>query len=166
MKVSAVGSVVRAYRKASGISQKDLAAMIGISRATLNYLESGRDIEIGASKLLALLDLLGIPFSVPEGVDRAHDDAVLERAAKAASGKGKAKLTRKAVVEGFATGAVPTGLDVPMRALLEQTAEPDILAVVRSVSAGSGQAPKAVWRNGRSLAKAVGCDRRIWLSDG
>ena len=47
MKVSAVGAVIRSYRKASGISQKDLAAMVGISRATLNYLESGRDIEIG-----------------------------------------------------------------------------------------------------------------------
>ncbi|MEK9736372.1 MAG: helix-turn-helix transcriptional regulator, partial [Candidatus Nanopelagicales bacterium] len=54
--VAAVGAVIRAYRKASGLSQKDLAKLGGVSRATLNYLESGReDMEIGASRLFALL---------------------------------------------------------------------------------------------------------------
>lgn len=163
MKVAAVGSVVRAYRKASGISQKDLAAMVGTSRATLNYLESGRDIEIGAAKLLALLDLLGIPFAMPPGVDREHDDEVLERAAKAAGGKGK--LQRKVVVEALATGRVPAGSEAPLKVLMEETSEPDILAIVRAVAAGSGQAPKAVWRNGRTVAKAVGTDRRVWLHE-
>ncbi len=164
MKVAAIGNVIRTYRKASGISQKDLAALVGISRATLNYLESGRDIEVGASKLLALLDLLGIPFSVPGGIDREHDDEVLERAARAAAGKGR--LPRKQVVEGFATGRVPAGAEGPMAALLEGTPEPEVMAIVRAVSAGSGQSPKAVWRNGRSLAKAVGCDRPVWRDGG
>jgi transcriptional regulator with XRE-family HTH domain len=164
MKVADVGSVIRAYRKASGISQKDLAAMVGISRATLNYLESGRDIEIGAGKLLALLNLLAIPFGLPAGVDREHDDAALERAARAA--EGRPKLQRKNVVEALATGRVPDGCEAPLRSLLEQTAEPDLLAIVRAVSAGSGQAPKAVWKNGRSLAKAVGSTRSVWQHDG
>jgi transcriptional regulator with XRE-family HTH domain len=164
MKVAAVGSVIRAYRKASGISQKDLAVMVGISRATLNYLESGRDIEIGAGKLLALLELLEIPFGVPPGVDRDHDDLVLERAARAAAGK--ARLPRRVVVEALATGRVPDGADGPLATLLEGTPEPAILAIVRAVSAGSGQTPKAVWRNGRALAKAVGCTRPVWLNDG
>lgn len=164
MKVAAVGSVVRGYRKASGVSQKDLAVMAGISRATLNYLESGRDLEIGAGKLLALLDLLGIPFVLPPGVDREHDDVVLERVARAAAGKGK--LPRKTVVEALATGRVPEGADQALRSLLDDTPEPDVLAVVRSVSAGSGQTPKAIWKNGRALAKSLGCERRVWLHDG
>ena len=160
MKVAAVGSVVRAYRKASGISQKDLAAMVGISRATLNYLESGRDLEIGAAKLLALLDLLGIPFRMPEGVEREHDDQVLERAAKAAGGK--PKLTRKVVVEALATGRAPAGFEKPLQAFLEGTSETDVLSVVRAVAAGTGQQPKAIWRSGRSLATALGSNRTIW----
>lgn len=163
MKVAAVGSVVRAYRKASGVSQKDLAAMVGVSRATLNYLESGRDLEIGAAKLLAILDLLAIPFHMPAGVERDHDDEVLERAAKAAGGK--PKLVRKVVVEALATGTAPTGFEKPLLALLDGTSEPDVLAVVRAVSASSGQPPKAIWRNGRTLATALGSTRPIWLSE-
>jgi transcriptional regulator with XRE-family HTH domain len=163
MKVAAVGSVIRAYRKASGVSQKDLAGMVGISRATLNYLESGRDIEIGAGKLLALLDLLAVPFSVPSGIDRGHDDDVLESAARAVAGK---KLPRKVVVEALATGRAPEGSEQALRSLLDDTAEPEILAIVRAVAAGSGQQPKAVWRNGRAIAKAVGSTRKVWLHDG
>jgi transcriptional regulator with XRE-family HTH domain len=163
MKVAAVGSVIRAYRKASGISQKDLAGMVGISRATLNYLESGRDIEIGAGKLLALLDFLDVPFVLPEGVDRGHDDDVLERAARSAGGIGRSRLTRKTVVEALATGKVPEGSQPSLAALLDGTPEAEILAIVRAVSAGSGQSPKAVWKNGRTLAQAVGSDRKVWL---
>lgn len=162
MKVAAVGSVVRAYRKASGISQKDLAAMVGISRATLNYLESGRDLEIGAAKLLGLLDLLGIPFHMPAGIERDHDDEVLERAARAAGGK--PKLVRKVVVEALATGKAPAGSERALLALLDGTPEADVLCVVRAVSAGTGQPPKAIWRNGRVLAAALGSNRPIWTS--
>jgi hypothetical protein len=137
--------------------------MVGISRATLNYLESGRDIEIGAGKLLSLLDLLAVPFSVPTGIDREHDDEVLEKAADAVDGK---KLPRKVVVEALATGRAPAGSEHALRTLLDDTPEPAILAMVRAVAAGSGQQPKAVWKNGRTLAKSVGSSRKVWLHDG
>jgi len=160
MTVAEVGVLVRAYRKATGLSQKDLAAMAGMSRATLNYLESGRDIEIGAAKLLALLDLLGVPFDVPSVVDRVHDDVVLERAAKAAGGK--AKLPRKAVVEALATGMPPDGTGPALLRLLEAASDAEALAIVRAVSAGTGQPPKAVWKHGRVLAARLGCARPVW----
>jgi transcriptional regulator with XRE-family HTH domain len=158
MKVSEVGAVVRAYRKASGISQKELAALIGISRATLNYLESGRDGEIGASKLLAILDLLGIPFGLPETVDREHDDRVLDRAGKSV----KAKLPRKVLAEALATGVAPDGYEGALRAFFDGATEPTVLAVVRAVAAGTGQTSKSVWKNGRALALALGSPRELW----
>lgn len=160
MTVVEVGVLVRAYRKATGLSQKDLAALAGMSRSTLNYLESGRDIEIGAARLLALLELLGVPVEVPAAIDREHDDLVLERAAKAAAGKGK--LPRKVVVEALATGVAPDGSAPALLRLLDGTPEPELLAIVRSVAAGSGQSPKTVWKHGRALAADLGCARAVW----
>ena len=161
MKVSEVGAVVRAYRKATGISQKELAALVGISRATLNYLESGREGEIGASKLLAMLELLGVPFDVPQEVDREHDDRILDRAGKSA-GAGKVKLPRKVLVEALATGVVPDGYEGALRGFLDGADESSVLAVGRAVAAGTGQTPKAVWRNARSLALELGSERPLW----
>ena len=162
MKVASVGAVVRAYRKASGISQKDLAQMVGMSRATLNYLESGRDIEIGAAKLLALLDVLAVPFAIPADIDRAGDEATVDRAAKAISSKGK-KATRKVMVEALATGRVPIGYEKSVAAFVEQVEEPEILALVRLTAAAADQSVSGVWKNARSLAKAVGSTRKGWI---
>lgn len=166
MKVAAVGSVVRSYRKASGISQKELAARVGISRATLNYLESGRDIEIGAAKLLALLDVLSIPFSMPTDVDGSGDDDTIDELLKGISGKGGKKMPRKILIEAMTTGRVPIGFESQVEQVLETAPEPTVLALVRATSAASGLSAQAVWKNGRNLAKAVGSARKGWLHTG
>jgi transcriptional regulator with XRE-family HTH domain len=162
MKVASVGAVVRAYRKASGISQKELAQLVGISRATLNYLESGRDIEIGAGKLLALLDVLAVPFAMPVDVDRAADEATVDRAARSASGKGK-KLTRKVMIEAVATGRVPIGFEKQVPAFVEEATGAEVLALVRLTAAVAGMPVSTVWRNAKGLAKAVGVSRSAWV---
>ena len=164
MKVADVGRSVRSYRKASGVSQKTLAGMVGISRATLNYLESGRDIEIGAGKLLALLDVLGVPFAIPADVDRIGDDAVLDRAVADASADGDRGLPRQALVEALTTGRVPVGFEEQVATALGQVTAPTAFALVRCVSTSSGLAARAVWKNGRTLAGAVGAPRKVWLS--
>lgn len=160
--VAEIGTVIRAYRKASGLSQKELARMGGVSRATLNYLESGRDIEIGASRLLALLSVLGVPFRVPAGVDAAHDDAVVERAGKRIVGKGRRQLARHVVTEALLSGKVPDGYQGQIIEFLESAPEEVVLAAVRSAAARSGQGPRAIWKNARTLAKTVGSNRPIW----
>lgn len=163
MKVAEAGAIVRSYRKAAGVSQKELAGMVGISRATLNYLESGRDIEIGAGKLLSLLDVLGVPLRLPSDVDHSADEAAIDRACKHLSGKGRKKLTRRVVLEAFTTGRVPIGLEKEFGALLDDAPEPVALAIIRATSAGNGPSASVVWRNARALAKASGCGGKMWL---
>lgn len=163
MNVAAIGGVIRAYRKASGLSQKDLAKLGGVSRATLNYLESGRDIEIGAGKLLALLDALGIPLGVPADVDRAYDDAVVEQAGKAITGKGRRKLPAATLLEALATGRVPAGFEAQVGQFMETAPEDVVLAAVRSASARAGVPVKEIWKKSRTLAKALDCHRQVWV---
>lgn len=166
MKVAEVGGIVRSYRKASGLSQKVLASRVGMSRATLNVLESGRDIEIGAGKLLALLDVLGIPFAVPTEIDRAGDDATIDRMLAGLTGdengKRAKRLPRRILIEAFTSGRVPIDQDRELAAVLDGADEPAVLAIVRATSAASELSAKDVWKNGRSLAKAVGCTRPLW----
>jgi len=147
---------VRAYRKASGLSQQDLAGLAGVSRATLNYLESGRDIEIGASRLLALIEHLGIPLALPSAVDRGHDERVVDAAVRSAGVK--AKATRRALDEALATGTVPSGSAPYVRTVIDSLGPTERLALLRCVCAASGQPAKAVWRNARAIAAAVGSD--------
>jgi transcriptional regulator with XRE-family HTH domain len=55
-----IGQLVHQRRQALGLSQARLATMSGLSRATINQLETGSLVDLGVTKLLALLDLIGI----------------------------------------------------------------------------------------------------------
>lgn len=157
-----VGAVIRAYRKASGLSQKDLARLGGVSRATLNYLESGRDeVDIGAGRLFALLDALGVPVVLPGTLDRAADDEVLEQASRA-TGKGKKRLAVPTLMEALASGKVPQGAEAALGAFFDTASGRQALVAVRSAAVRSGNPPKEIWANARALAKALHCTRPEW----
>lgn len=162
LSVAAMGSVIRAHRKASGLSQKDLAKAAGVSRATLNYLESGReDMEIGASKLLTLLEVLGIPVGVPAEVSRDADEATVG-AALASLGKGR-KLTEGDLMEALASGRIPPKAEAGLAAFLEHSPDGSGPAAVRLAAARSGNPAKEIGRNGRALAKALHIACPLWL---
>lgn len=164
LSVAAVGTTIRAYRKASGVSQKDLAKWGGVSRATLNYLESGRDdIEIGAGKLFALLAVLGVPLGIPGDVDRGGDEALVEATLKA-SGKGKKRLVEGDLMEALASGKIPPGADAPLTAFLAGAPQGVGLAAVRLAAARSGNPAKEISKNARALAKALHVEGAAWLS--
>jgi len=162
--VAALGAVVRSYRKASGLSQKDLAKAAGVSRATLNYLESAReDIEIGAGKLFALLSVLGVPIGLPESIDRQADERRLSEALSS-GGSGKTTLTEADLVEALASGRARPGSEVALSRFLA-SASPGLGAVATRVAAArSGSSAKDVARHGQALAKELGVQEGLWHS--
>lgn len=162
IKVSDLGAAVRTFRKASGISQKDLAAMVGMSRATLNYLESGREIEIGAGRLLEVLEVLGVALAVDQAVNSGSDAKVVDQMLKAQAGKGAKRMPRPVLVEALATGRIPVGFEDQTAVFIEQSTDAQVLAAVRTAAAENGLPPKEVWKKCRALAKASGSKRTLW----
>lgn len=63
MNLADIGQLVQARREALGLSQARLAQLAGLSRATINQLENGSLVDLGAAKLLALLNLLGLDLA-------------------------------------------------------------------------------------------------------
>lgn len=64
MDLSEIGALFRAARREQRQTQADLARELGMSRATLSALESGRCPEIGVRKLAALLQAVGLDLYV------------------------------------------------------------------------------------------------------
>lgn len=160
LKVSDIGAAVRAHRKASGISQKDLAIMVGVSRATLNYLESGREIEIGAGRLFDVLDVLGIELSLE--ADTSDDKAEVSAVLKAQSGKGAKRVPLAVLVEALTTGRMQVGWESQLSRFVDEAPDRVILAAIRLASEGSKIPAKEVWKNGRALAKECSSARLVW----
>ena len=59
MELAEIGKTIRAARQASGLTQVRLATIAGISRGTLNGLETGMVKELGFHKLDTILNILG-----------------------------------------------------------------------------------------------------------
>jgi transcriptional regulator with XRE-family HTH domain len=59
MELAEIGKTIRAARQARGLTQVRLARIAGISRGTLNGLETGMVKELGFHKLDTILNILG-----------------------------------------------------------------------------------------------------------
>jgi HTH-type transcriptional regulator/antitoxin HipB len=64
MQLKTVGSTIREARRTAGRTQADLAASLGMSRATISAIENGTIQEIGVRKLAALCAALGLDIHV------------------------------------------------------------------------------------------------------
>ncbi len=64
MKLNDIGLQLRQARRQAGLSQLQLATPLGMSRATISAIESGRCNEIGVAKLIALLEMTGLELVV------------------------------------------------------------------------------------------------------
>jgi transcriptional regulator with XRE-family HTH domain len=81
MNLADIGQLVQARREGLGLSQARLARLGGLSRATVNQLENGNLVDLGAAKLMALLNLLGMDLAAQTRAPRAQALALLSQTA-------------------------------------------------------------------------------------
>lgn len=162
MELSQLGPLVRAQRKACGLSQKDVARLAGLSRATINYLENDPDFDIGAVKLLAVLKILGIAITV-EPRQPAEDldfiDASLAKLGKASKGDA---ITREALVEAIVTGRPPLERRAALAHVLAEAPAGVLVAAVRLATSTGDVGAKDAWRHLRGLANALEVTGGLW----
>jgi transcriptional regulator with XRE-family HTH domain len=65
-----LGPILKAARKRAKLSQQELAAPLGMSRASIWAIEGGRCEEIGFAKLAGLLDVVGLELTVVSRASR------------------------------------------------------------------------------------------------
>jgi transcriptional regulator with XRE-family HTH domain len=62
LSLAQIGQRIAATRKQRRLTQLELAKKAGLSRPTIDLLENGRATEIGYSKLVRILAVLGLEF--------------------------------------------------------------------------------------------------------
>jgi transcriptional regulator with XRE-family HTH domain len=163
--LSELSSLVKQRRAEMGISQERLAQLAGLSRATVNELETGRIANLSLTRAERLANVLGYGLGVT-GVQNAgpagtHATAV-RTAARTASVSYANALPPETLRKALLKGTVAPNYVAHLRSLLEEAPVGLLSAVAAQLQSEDNVPVGVTWQNMRQLARAVGCTRDIW----
>jgi transcriptional regulator with XRE-family HTH domain len=159
MNLVSIGQLVQQRRQALGLSQERLAKLSGLSRATINQLEVGTIRDLGAAKLMVLLDLLGIRLDANE---HRFTKNALKLASQTASVSYKTELVPAALVAAMVNGNLPTVITPHVATLLDEAPLPLIVAAVEEAASSSHCPPKVLWKHVIQWAHELHLPREVW----
>ncbi len=142
-----LGAEFKARREALGLSQARLAALVGLSRATVNAFEAGAT-DLGVAKVFRIAQVLGLRFGVlsadPAG-------GWLHTAAQSASVSYRTAMPASELAKSLRTGKIDSRYRSHIATLLDEASPATLVKAVRE--AFPGKVPKAAWRNVARMAK-------------
>ena len=165
MRIQELGSEVRRARQARGLTQAQLARATGLSRETLNLLESGLMRDLGIRKVLVVLDCLGLSMTLQEEMRPRRPD-YLSMACTTANVSFKSALTEDELIHALVTGKVPAKRGPHLRALFNE-APITLLKGLADETARSTK-PGKLEKNLRKLVSDLAVSRSVdgWLKTG
>lgn len=159
MQLREVGMHVHEKRKELGITQAQLAKLAGLSRTTVNQLESGALEDLGYSKLSQLLGMLGLSFDAKQRVKKSP---ALKMAAQTASTSYKKILTSEALKNILKSGVVPDDFKPHMMTLLDETPLQLVISAIHEAALETNTPTKSVMKHVAAMAKALHTHRTVW----
>lgn len=155
-------SVVKRQRQDMGLSQERLAQLSGLSRATINALETGKITSLSLSRAERLANLLGHGLGVTG--TRPSDEAprALATAARTASVSYDTPMPAETLRSALRKGTVAPRYIPHLRSLLDEAPLGLLTAVAAQLELEHDVPRKSTWQNYRYLARALDCTRDIW----
>ncbi len=133
--------------------------MAGLSRATINQLETGTLVDLGVTKLATLMDLVGLQFGARA---RGSTRNGLRMASRTASVSYKAQLDAGQLAKALVTGNVPADLIPHMSTFIDEAPLPLVVSAVEEAARRGGVPPKRIWQHLVRWAHELHSPRQVW----
>lgn len=158
-----VGKAVRVRRLALGLTQLRLARLAGLSRQTVQQLEVGTIADLSFGRVVNLLGVLGLSFSLPT-IKAREKKRGLWMAAKNASVSYEGELSSEQLQQALATGQVPTNHQSQLLHFLNETPLQIVVMAVEETAYLEALPPRQIWACLTQLSRQVGSIRSdLWL---
>ena len=116
-------------------------------------------VDLGATKLLALLNLLGMDLAAQPRAPQAHALALLSQTASVSY---KQALSPGALADALVAGNLPAALVPQVATMLDEAPLSLIVAGVAEVAARTHTPPKTLWKHLAAWAQALQSPRAAW----
>jgi transcriptional regulator with XRE-family HTH domain len=160
-----LGQALRARRTEMGLSQAQVAGMSGLSRQTVNQIETCAAPDLGLNKAERLASVLGLMLRVDAGrpgLKKPPRMMPLVRAAATASVSYKTRLAGPALKRILADAKVPEKYIPHVHSFLDDAPVSLLGAVAEQLHQEASISRDDVWKNYRSLARQVKSRRDLW----
>lgn len=158
MQLYEIGLAVAKRRAELDLTQAQLAKLAGLSRFTVNQLETGKVKDLGVNKLIPLLSVLGIELTAKPRPEQKG----LYKAAVSANVSYKGHLTEHLLANALATGQIPQGYESQLSVILDEVPVPVVVKAVEEAAKSSGMQPRKIWKNLATWSKDLHLYRRVW----
>ncbi|WP_321841133.1 helix-turn-helix transcriptional regulator [Paraburkholderia bannensis] len=158
MQLYEIGHAVAKRRAQLDLTQAQLARLSGLSRLTVNQLESGKLKDLGINKLIALLGVLGLELSASERAPQRG----LYKAAVSANVSYDGHLTERQLAKALASGQIPEGCESQISTILDEVPVPVVVKAVEEASHSSGTPAREIWKHLAAWSKALHLYRGVW----
>ena len=159
MQLNEIGQAVAKRRAELDLTEAQLARLAGLSRLTVNQLETGKLKDLGINKLIPLLALLGIELVTH--ARRAQRG--LYKATVSANVSYTSELTERRLVDALATGEIPAGYESQFAVILDEVPLPVVVQAVEEAAEHSGTPPRSIWKNLAAWSRALHLYRKVWV---
>ncbi|MEO0315587.1 MAG: hypothetical protein RI928_2043 [Pseudomonadota bacterium] len=160
MNLQEIGKLVRARREALGLSQQRLARLAGLSRTTINLLESGSLTDLGIAKMTELLELLGLVLDA-HLPDYSRLNAI-RMASRNASVSYKESLTPAELMSALATGEIPSNRVAHLSTLVDEAPLKLIVSAVEATAMKTTVPTKQIWKHLGRWTREFQSPRKCW----
>lgn len=160
-----LSDMVKRQRSDMGLSQERLAELAGLSRATINELETGKLTNLSLTRAERLANTLGFGLGVTGARKvKSDDDTVgaLETAARSGSISYSEMIPPETLRHSLVTGVIPPNHIPQLRALLDEAPLTVLSAAAVQIELENDVPRRATWQRMRQLAIATACTRGIW----
>jgi len=158
MRLQEIGFRLRAARLEQKRTQAQLAKAAGVSRTTLNQLESGLVIDLSVQRLRAILREVGLDLLLgPVNSEPSPD--FIRMAADSASVSYRTSLSEDELIRALLTGKVPASRRPHFRTLLEEASPALLQGLVEE--ARRWTKPGRVEKNLAQIVSAINLKREI-----
>ncbi len=149
-----VGDSIKERRSELGLSQALLAKLSGLTRQTINGLESGKLKDLGFNRVCQVMNVIGLSPGMPSIGPRSAKEA-LWMAANTANVSYKREITPEQLAHILATGDLKREFIAHVATLLEEAPIPLLVMAVEEAAAKERVAPQTIWKNVASMADSL-----------
>lgn len=160
-----LGHAVRARRAEMGLTQARAAALSGLSRQTINQLETGTVPDLGLNKVERLANALGLALRVDAGLPAGMPHRRMTPLVRAAATTGvsyRTTLLPTRLKHIVMAGEVPDAYAPHVHTLLDDAPVSLLASLAGQLHADTGIGRDVVWKHYRSLARQVKSRRELW----